>query len=260
MQEVLQFSEPAKIFDDYTFIITQGTRKSQEEEYYLETETEDESDLNRSFNQVEALVEPSLKRRELKEMIENNGGRVLASFPGPQQSFPTNQNLVVLTDKACETMTFLLAIAYNYPRLHYQWVKDSVRNKILKSYRDYSLPVGYSTILKRDVEQPDIGSLVQLLKDMSILLTSEERSFGQAWKCLLTRIGAANVYCRTQGKIDGSIMQVDLIIADAKAPMTILEDAKTKRIPMVTSKWIIQSMINGKKMRFSDFKHPVISS
>ena len=40
-------------------------------------------------------------------------------------------------------MSFLLAVAHNFPRVSHCWVQDSVRQKELMDKKNYFLPVGY---------------------------------------------------------------------------------------------------------------------
>ena len=43
------------------------------------------------------------------------------------------------------------------------------------------------------------------------------------------------------------------IIADTDAPPNVLKDAVWKNVPAVTAQWIIQSIINGKRLATEKF-------
>lgn len=95
-----------------TFILTQGTKPKKD--YAMQTETED-SDLNQSFGDTSG---PQFNRSLLQQQILDHGGQVLDSFPGQASAIP--EDLILLTDGPCETMTYLLAVAYGFKRLNFQ--------------------------------------------------------------------------------------------------------------------------------------------
>lgn len=67
------------------------------------------------------------------------------------------------------------------------------------------------------------------------------------------RMGAS-VSSRSQGCLDKTLSALDLIIADKDAPPNIIKDAKKKNIPVVSAFWIMQSIINGKRLAFENIK------
>ena len=89
----------------------------------IETETEDENE------EVEKLEEPKFNRKELVKKIEDNGGKVLKKFPGEKEKIP--ENVVLLSDRKCQTMTYLLSIAYGFERVNFMWVHNCITAKEL---------------------------------------------------------------------------------------------------------------------------------
>ena len=59
----------------------------------------------------------------------------------PDQPIP--KELFVISDRACKTMTYLLAMTYNFPAVSFQWVLHSAAMREQKNFRHYMLPVGY---------------------------------------------------------------------------------------------------------------------
>ena len=74
----------------------------------------------------------------------------------------------------------------------------------------------------------------------------------QDWKPILLRIGAS-VSVRTQGKLDRSLKKIDVIIGNSTPPSTIVKDAREKDMFVVTSKWIVQCLINGEVIPYGDY-------
>lgn len=237
------------LFNGMHFLLTQGTRLDIENDDYLETETEEDSDHYQSLEEDCNRF----SRSELRNLISENGGTVLDAFPGSKEVIP--KELIVLSDRACETMTFLLAVTYGFPRVNYLWVKDSVMQNKSLDMRNYFLPVGKSKVpgRLRVVECHEIGSLKTLMKEKNILITSKSFDFISDWKQLLTRLGA-DVCSRTKGRIDRMLRSVDIVVADSESPETVIKDAVRKEIPIVSSKWIMQSLINGEVLDTAMFK------
>ena len=63
----------------------------------------------------------------------------------------------------------------------------------------------------------------------------------------------ASVSVRTQGKLDKSLKKIDVIIGNSTPPSTIVKDAMDKNMFVVTSKWIVQCLINGEVIPYGDY-------
>ena len=123
--------------------------------------------------------------------------------------------------------------------------------------KNYYLPVGWSISEEREIEQSEHNSLEKLkggiFEGIHILLSSSNNSFINDWKPLLARLGAS-ISCRMKGKFDRSLKAVDVVVGDgSKTPTTIFQSANEKKIPVVTSVWIIQSLITGNRTPYDAF-------
>ncbi|TRY68348.1 hypothetical protein TCAL_03055 [Tigriopus californicus] len=230
------------IFKGMKFILTQGTKTSNDN---YDTETDETSDLDRSRNDIEEHFD----RAEIAELIRQHGGTVLKTFPGAHQSIP--KELLVISDRECRTMTYLLGVAYGYPRVNYRWISDSVRERDTLPIKHYSLPVGISSEGGRVIESHS-SPLTELFKGLTVLVASTSTQFREDWKPLLTRLGA-NVYSRAKGKIDAKLAKLDVVVTEPPEPTTLVADAKSKQIPVVTTEWVIQSLINGRILNQDNF-------
>ncbi len=131
-----------------------------------ETEADDDEDEEEPENN---LSTPAFERSKLKQILAQHGGQVLGQFPGDKDKIP--ENLIVLSDRSCRTMTYLLAIAYGFQRVNFLWVLNSVSAKNLLPVSNYLLPVGFSSVLNKDVEQHEVGPLRDIFKDLHILVS-----------------------------------------------------------------------------------------
>ena len=110
----------SKLFEGMTFLLTQGTRWR---ELPLDDETEEEEEVQEGDIRPNTSQEKSFSRSGLRQMIVENGGKVLAACPdGAKEPMPPN--VVVVTDRACQTMTYILALVYGYPRINFAWVHN----------------------------------------------------------------------------------------------------------------------------------------
>lgn len=236
------------LFKNMCFLLTQAKEKENSVEHDLgesamDSETEDE--------EGEKLEEPKFDRNELKKKIEDNGGKVLTKFPGEKEKIP--EHVVVISDRMCRTMTYLLSIAYGFERVNFMWIYNCVTAKELLPRQNYALQVGFSSHLNRDVEHLETkGNRRELFKGLHVLIATSDKEFGEDWKPILTRIGAS-VSVRTQGKLDRSLKKIDVIIGNSTPPSSIVKDARDKNMFLVTSKWIVESLINGEVIPYGDY-------
>ena len=197
----------------------------------------------------------------------------LEDFPGgtyspfPQPHFLTQKGeqevpkMIVVSDRHCQTMSFLLAIGFGTVRISHLWVLQSVTEGKLQPMKNYYLPVGWSVIEDREIEQNEHNFEGYKLKDgifceLHILISSTNSAFIADWKPLLARLGA-NVSCRSKGNLDKSLKAIDVVVVDANnVSKTIVQSASNKNISIVTATWIIQSLINGCAVPYENFLLP----
>ena len=218
----------SSLFKGMNFVLTQGTRPAPVEEgnkdlntsltSALESETEAEPDVAGTSSSSQFV------RSALSKTITDNGGKsvpfyvhlvqnkrfaflhpgtVLSEFPGAKS--PIVAGLIVVSDRHCSTMTYLLGVAYKFKILSHLWVTQCVSEQKILPSESYLLPVGYSKIENRTIEQAERNVNLKntkkdLFTDLHLLLTSKRHEFGADWKPLLARLGAS-VSFRSQGKI-----------------------------------------------------------
>merc|ERR1711894_563143 len=207
-------------------------------------------------------------RKKLKECILKHGGVVLSEFPGgtyspfPQPLLTENgqeiPKLIIVSDRYCQTMSFLLAIGFGMVRVSHLWVLQSVTEGKQQPMKNYYLPVGWSVLEGREIEQSE-HSFGETLKEgmfnqLHILISSTNISFVRDWKPLLARLGA-NVSSRSKGKLDKSLKAIDVAIVDEhNAVKSIIQSSVEKNVPIVNATWIIQSLINGCRVSYEPFQ------
>ncbi|KHN84929.1 Tumor suppressor p53-binding protein 1, partial [Toxocara canis] len=86
-------------------------------------------------------------RREVREMVEQNGGIVLHDL----EPFISGRKLLLIADSHCRTTKYITAVAYSVPCVHHCWVQHCVRMKQLLDYNEYLLPAGESLLTNQTV-------------------------------------------------------------------------------------------------------------
>jgi len=86
-------------------------------------------------------------------------------------------------------------------------------------------------------------------------LASAKNEFISDWTPLLTRLGASVSARAKDGKLDRSTRTVALVVADRPphALYALVNDARERGLPVVTARWIVQSVINGRSLSFGSF-------
>ena len=124
--------------------------------------------------------------------------------------------------------------------------------------KNYYLPVGWSLIEGREIEQSahNFGkpSKTGIFNELHILISSSDNSFVRDWKPLLARLGA-NVSYRSKGKLDKSLKAIDVAVIDEpNVAKSIVQSSYEKNVPVVNASWIIQSLINGTQVSYEPFQ------
>ncbi len=116
------------LFKGMNFLITRGTKPPAADDDKLWNETEDddeEEEEDEDEDTIRADDEPKMSKSLLTKLVTEHGGRILSSFPCGKYE-PTPQQVVVLSDRHCQTMTYLLGVAYKFPLVHFKWAQESV--------------------------------------------------------------------------------------------------------------------------------------
>ena len=80
------------------------------------------------------------------------------------------------------------------------------------------------------------------------MIATTNEQFADDWKPLLIRLGCS-VSVKTKGKFGRELKKIDLIIADSNIPSSIAKEARDQDKFIVTTEWIIQCLINGRKVK-----------
>ncbi|XP_071167945.1 TP53-binding protein 1-like [Mytilus edulis] len=181
----------------------------------------------------------------LKSQITREGGIILDKI---NSSFLQNKSSVFLISNSyVRTVKYFQALAAGYPCVSHRWILDSVSQQTLLDYKSYMLQAGISIEKKKKVEwNAHRGDL----KDMTIMLEGENLV---EWSNILEIAGANIVKKLHSRRATDEIVQV--VVTDNSCKPQILRSARTLKIPVVSTEWLIQCLINGHLMDFTG--HPM---
>jgi hypothetical protein len=173
-EDVKKTTKPRnKIFKGLTFLLTQGKNIPVEDKADADDEPsgrnamDSETEADDRADQLEVLV---LNKTLLQTIIQTHGGHVLDSFPGEKEKIPSH--VIVISDRYCRTMTFLLAVAYGFERINFHWIHNCVAAKKLLPRQNYYLQVGFSSVDNREVEHHEACNLRDLFNDFHFLVST----------------------------------------------------------------------------------------
>ncbi|XP_048887019.1 TP53-binding protein 1 [Brienomyrus brachyistius] len=221
--------QSASLFLGYAFLLTASSELDREANHPT-------SDAEEEFVQTAPY-----NKRYTETQLEAGGGYVLRDF-NEQQCSAAYQSILI-ADQQCRTRKYLLCLASGMPCVSHMWVRDCCHDNQLLSYRSYLLPAGMG---------PD-GNLVEWhsrrnpFKSMRFLLISEEAT---AFLTDLLNMGGASSVRQYQGDSNNSDPPegtFDVVLADRSCPPSVQSWAISLDLPLLSSEWLIQSLICGEK-------------
>ena len=101
-------SSTPMIFKGMVFLLTQGKNVPTDENSQNELESAMEEEKEEEEENEMSTLEFNKKR--VRKLLTEYGGKVLDKFPGDKDKIPAK--VILISDRYCKTMTYLLAIAY----------------------------------------------------------------------------------------------------------------------------------------------------
>ncbi|VDK17271.1 unnamed protein product [Anisakis simplex] len=206
--------EGGNIFSGIAVVITSAMRKNKDEEQ-------------------------AFSKREVRQMIESHGGIVSDDFT----KIASSEKVLLIADTHYRTHKYLSALARSVPCVRHQWIRDCVEQNKLLDYKDYMLPAGISLLTNKIVPwHANNGRLLEgkrvLLSTRNFFPETQMPNFAEIWAPLIKQMGAEVV---DQMPSDG----VDILLTDASCSDDVLAQARECNAIIVSSEWIIQSIIHG---------------
>ncbi|CAG2171967.1 unnamed protein product [Oppiella nova] len=240
-QELIKLLGPlpeigSQIFQSVCFLLTCGDRNSSEDLCSEQSNPERSTPFDKLY---------------LTKQIETGGGRVFESFDD-MKNCSENQDTVLIADTYHRSIKYIQCLAAGISIASHLWVIDCCRqNKYLK--RDnYTLPAGFSIITNA------LPSDKNTFKKSSTLFKGTKFYFGSKtpeklhslWAPVLSAAQALIVEDNSISVTNLSRKCVDIIIGDSSCSPELVKKAKQVKIPVISSEYIVQCLINGRKLSY----------
>lgn len=239
-------SKPPKLFQGMYFMLTHVDRTP--EAIAIEKEILRGSSLETSADESCHDDEDHIPfdKDFLKKKIKSEGGVILDKI---DKHSKLKSPLFLISDAYHRTVKYFQSLAAGLPCISHLWIRDSIHHHTVLDYKSYILQAGISFQKKKVVEwNARRGDLAM----MTIMVESEKEKMTEEWSNIL-EIADATVVNKLHSKRDTDGV-VQVLVTDSSCKAQVLRSAKSLNVPIVSTEWIIQCLINGQVMDFTG--HP----
>lgn len=197
------------------------------------------------------------------EMILAQQGRPLISKQTPKSKKPAghpSSTVLLISNTHCRTSKYIQCLAAGIPIVSFQWVINSSAQDRCMDWRLYLLPSGENesgetmeqNLIPEEGFQSGPPSVLE--GELVFLATSANKEFNSLWQPILTMAGAdVRVKPAKTGNLSRVLVKaMTVVVADATIPEKELQRAQQLNIPVVSTEWVIQSLIAGKRLGYTD--------
>ena len=189
----------------------------------------------------------------IEQQIKAGGGIVLERFDHNYlTAVETDVTVLLVCNRPCRTERYIRSLAANIRPVSHLWVRDCCRKDQRLQVKSYYLPAGIDLDGNVIEWSPSTGRCLSGAR----LLLQGPAHFSDLWQPILMEAQCVVVFRLPSRSSDGEEVAMsanhdvpaDYIITTADCPSRIIEQANRMDIPLVSSEWVIQSLIGGKKM------------
>ncbi|GIY90887.1 hypothetical protein CDAR_491063 [Caerostris darwini] len=227
-----------QLFGEYAFLLTNSGRKPIRRAYDSGSLEEDDELL-------------PFDKDELKELILSRGGEVVEKFDDILNC--KRKNVYLLANTHLRTVKYIQCLAAGVLCVRHHWIQNCIYKGEILNVSSYVLPAGKSLLKDKIIEW---HGKTDVLKGMKFCVSSAKESpFVYTWVPVLLSASAESVlkYNLPTSK-SGSSMYVDVLVTNTLCPADVLQSAIKRKIPTVSTEWVIQSLIEGEVLPYD--AHP----
>ena len=231
-----------KLFRGMVFLFTNvdKTVEQQNQEKQLLQDSSLETSTDESAAEQEVVV--PFDKNHLKSQIEAGGGRVLEKFD--IDVIDACKKCYTLSSSYQRTIKYLQSLACGVVCVAHHWVVNSCKQDKLLDHKSYILPAGISLEKKKVMEWKCRRDVFVGVK---AFIVSKDSKFCDCWSEILQL-----AKCSVLPKLQYS--DLDVIVTDSSCSPATVRQAEAHGVALVSTEWVIQSLINGKVMKYNG--HP----
>ncbi|XP_043480539.1 serine-rich adhesin for platelets-like [Leptopilina heterotoma] len=239
----------SKIFDGMSFVLTCASVESIDR-YNVDNGTDSNSSEVGTENEEVWNGRPFVRER-LEQQIVAGGGKVYESFDlipvSEYESTKLITNLPNLTAKS------LLCLSVGISAYNHMWVIRSCQNNKPVNPSEEKLPAGWSIDRRSYVEMFNRRDQKPLMHTIVVIPYQEEcdKEFVSFWSRICENAGG-NV--RVVDNPEISFIEGTVVLTNYRCPLWVVEKARGWEIPLVSTTWVVQSLIEGKILTYDGHK------
>ncbi|XP_068131395.1 TP53-binding protein 1 isoform X2 [Hyperolius riggenbachi] len=236
------------LFGGYSFLLTSATSSDK-----LSNLLKSQQIPSISSEEEEEYIESTPFNRQYTEaQIRAGGGCIIDNFS--EALCKPNSKCLLIADQHCRTRKYFLCLASGIPCVSHAWVRDSCHANELQNPSNYRLPAGFSLQEGSILERHDAHHPFESLR--CLVVSDQQENFLELWTEVLMAGGAASAkqHNSTDVNQDVALGVFDVVITDRSCPESILKCAEALNLPVVSSEWAIQCLVNGTQVGYN--KHP----
>lgn len=242
----------SNIFKGMSFILTCVLMKELDRykdissvETATDTETENEDDW----------MEQPFVRDRLHTQILAGGGKIYEDFDQiPKDEY---KNTKLITNVPNRTAKNILCLSVGIPAYNHKWIIRCCLEGKLMNAADYALPTGWSLQKKTYVETFQVGKSKPLSEKIVIIpnLVSDEE-FAIFWRQVCENAGAVVLIADNLGAMEAMDFGSNnvIVLSNLTCPSWAVNRASHLRIPVLSTTWVVQCLIEGKLCSYD--QHP----
>lgn len=138
-----------------------------------------------------------------------------------------------------------------FQAVSHEWIIESCQKGILSPFKSFILPSGWSILEEKYIKwavgrTSDFRLNAKPLSGQVVLMASQNHDFSEFWSRVCKQAGATIRFIKTQTDITET--QSGFMLSDDEFPQDIKSKADHYGIPIVSSVWVVQSLIVGKPL------------
>ncbi|KAG4065736.1 hypothetical protein HA402_012414 [Bradysia odoriphaga] len=184
----------------------------------------------------------------LRSQIEMGGGTVYRFFEEiPKTKY---RNCKLIAHHPCTTAKYVQCMAANITPVSHDWIIECCRQNQLLKYDEFVLPSGWSLVNEKYVKwrvqrskESSSRASTKALRNKVILIASQHKDYSTFWQRVCTLSGSKIHVIESLDDINDKTKGI--MLADDDFPEEIKAKAEHYRIPVVSTVWVVQSLIMG---------------
>ncbi|ELU05991.1 hypothetical protein CAPTEDRAFT_19900 [Capitella teleta] len=218
--------------------VDKSEEQIKEEKAMMAADVSANADESSSINEGETIA---YDKDQLYQQLTTGGGKVLDNFDLHEAM--SADLCLLISDSHQRSLKYFYSLAGGVPCVSHIWVRDCCKMEKRLPYHSYVLPAGISLTRQHLIEWHSRHNVLRLLK---VCVSSKNKKYVETWSSVLEVAGC--VVKDASMTFEPGV--VNFVLADASIASHVKSSAIDLGIPIVSSEWVIQCLINGQRLPY----------